>query len=138
MKTLFDGEEIVCEREKYAVFGTIVDSNLYQSVRSDIIGTDLHCLAQVKRVFPYGTELMKNTVFSKLKDKDSKGKMIKAMNDITKKEIYDFEATSMNYPYENEVRERRGNTTAYRESGQRAVNEYISKCIKNDCSWASE
>ena len=81
---------------------------------------------------------MKNTVFSKLKDKDSKGKMIKAMNDITKKEIYDFEATSMNYPYENEVRERRGNTTAYRESGQRAVNEYISKCIKNDCSWASE
>ena len=44
----------------------------------------------------------------------------------------------MNYPYENEVRERRGNTTAYRESGQRAVNEYISKCIKNDFSRASE
>lgn len=93
MKTLFDGEEIVCEREKYAVFGTVVDSNLYQSVRSDIIGTDLHCLAQVKRVFPEGTELMKNTVFSKLKDKGSKEQMIKALNDLTKKDIYDFEAT---------------------------------------------
>ena len=44
----------------------------------------------------------------------------------------------MNYPYENEVRERRGNIAAYRGSGQRMVNEYISKCIKNDCSWASE
>ena len=93
MKTLFDGEEIVCEREKYAVFGTVVDSNLYQSVRSDIIGTDLHCLAQVKRVFPDGTELMTNTVFSKLKDKDSKEQMLKAMNDLTKTDIYDFEAT---------------------------------------------
>lgn len=93
MKTLFDGEEIVCETEKYAVFGNVVDSNLYQSVRSDIIGADLHCLAQVKRVFPDGTELMKNTVFSKLKDKGSKEQMIKALNDLTKKDIYDFEAT---------------------------------------------
>lgn len=92
MKTLFDGDEIVCEKEKYAVFGTVVDSNLYQAVRSDIIGTELHCLAQVKRVYSKGTELMKNTVFSKLKDKSSKEKMLKAMKDITNKDVYDFEA----------------------------------------------
>lgn len=92
MKTLFDGDEIVCEKENYAIFGTVVDSNLYQAVRSDIIGTELHCLAQVKRVYPTGTELMKNTVFSKLKDKSSKEQMLKAMNDLAKKDVYDFEA----------------------------------------------
>ena len=58
LQTIFSGEEIVYETESYAIFGNISNENLYQAIRSDIIGTNLMCLAQVKRIYPDGTDLM--------------------------------------------------------------------------------
>ena len=92
MNPLFDGDEIVCEKDDYAVFGNIVDKNLYQAVRSDIIGTSLKCLAQVKRYYPEGTELMKNTIFSKITDKNAKADFIKSMKQMIQEDVYNFEA----------------------------------------------
>ncbi len=63
----------------YAVIGTITDQNLYQAIRQDIIDIDLTCLAQIKRVFPDGTQLMKNTVFTKIMDTASKEALIKSV-----------------------------------------------------------
>lgn len=78
-KELFSAEEIVSENEAYAVIGTITDQNLYQAIRQDIINIDLTCLAQIKRVFPDGTQLMKNTVFTKIMDTASKEALIKSV-----------------------------------------------------------
>lgn len=78
-KELFSAEEIVSENEAYAVIGTITDQNLYQAIRQDIIDIDLTCLAQIKRVFPDGTQLMKNTVFTKIMDTASKEALIKSV-----------------------------------------------------------
>lgn len=95
VKDLFEGEEIVYETNEYAIIGTIIDSNLYQAVRSDIVNTELKCLAQVKRIFPDGTELMKNTTFSKIKDISAKEQFISAMSGISNSNIYDFEAVAI-------------------------------------------
>lgn len=95
MQVLFGGEEILYETDDYAIIGNIVDSNLYQAVRSDIIGTELTCLAQVKRVFPDGTELMKNTIFTKIKDISAKQTLIDAMAKIADGNVFDFEAVSI-------------------------------------------
>lgn len=78
-KELFSAEEIVSENEAYAVIGTITDQNLYQAIRQDIIDIDLTCLAQIKRVFPDGTQLMKNTEFTKIMDTASKEALIKSV-----------------------------------------------------------
>ncbi len=95
IQVMFSGEEILYETDEYAIIGNIVDSNLYQSVRSDIIGTELTCLAQIKRVFPDGTELMKNTIFTKIKDSEAKEKLINSINAIASGNIFDFEAVAV-------------------------------------------
>ena len=95
IQVLFGGEEILFEDENYAIIGNIVDSHLYQATRADIIGTDLVCLAQVKRVFPDGTELMKNTIFTKVKDVAAKEKLISAVSQLVDGTIFDFEATAV-------------------------------------------
>lgn len=92
---LFDGEEMVCDKGTYAVFGNIVDSHFYQATRTDVIGIDMQCLAQVKKVFPKGTELMKNTVFTKVKDMNTKAQFFSAMDELSQKDIYDFEAVAI-------------------------------------------
>lgn len=95
MHILFEGEEILYETEEFAVVGNIVNDNLYQSARADLIGTQLMCLAQIKRIYPDGTELMKNTIFTKIKDKDAKQKLISSMSSFTNGETFDFEATAV-------------------------------------------
>lgn len=95
VQVLFGGEEILFETEAYAIIGNIVDSDLYQSTRSDIIGTELKCLAQVKRVFPNGCELMKNTIFTKFKDSDAKEKLVKEITSVVGNSIYDFDAAAV-------------------------------------------
>lgn len=95
IQVLFNGEEILYETDKYAIVGNILDNNLYQSVRSDIIGTELKCLAQVKRIFPNGTELMKNTIFTRMKDHEAKKKMIDIMSGILEADFFDFEAVAV-------------------------------------------
>lgn len=95
VKELFGAEEIVCETKDYALVGSISDSNLYQSVRADIVGSELQCLAQVKRIFPNGTPLMKNTVFTKFKDKESKQGMIEALRGLTQNSNFDYECEAI-------------------------------------------
>lgn len=92
MKRLFDGEEILFQTDSYAIIGNIIESNLYQSVTSDLIRTELKCLAQVKRVFPEGTELMRNTIFSKINEPESKQELIDALKGFTVNNVYDFDA----------------------------------------------
>lgn len=99
IQVIFGGEEILYQTDNYAIIGNIVDEHLYQSVRADIIGTELTCLAQVKRVYPNGTELMKNTIFTKIKDKDAKQKVISSMATFTSGEMFEFEATAVSSIY---------------------------------------
>lgn len=95
VQVLFSGEEILFDTDDYAVIGNIVDSNLYQSTRSDIIGAELNCLAQVKRVFPNGCELMKNTIFTKIKDSNAKEKLVKEVSSVVGNNVYDFDAVAV-------------------------------------------
>ena len=97
LHTMFSGEEILYETDKYAMVGTIVDGNLYQAVREDLIGTKMKCLAKVKRRHPNGTELMKNTIFSKLKNKDAKEELMEAFNKVANEEIFDFQSVAIPY-----------------------------------------
>lgn len=95
MHILFEGEEILYEDDEFAIVGNIVNDNLYQAARADLIGTQLMCLAQIKRIYPDGTELMKNTIFTKIKDRDAKQKLISSMSTFTNGETFDFEATAV-------------------------------------------
>jgi hypothetical protein len=95
MHILFEGEEILYEDDEFAIVGNIVNDNLYQAARADLIGTQLMCLAQIKRIYPEGTELMKNTIFTKIKDRDAKQKLISSMSTFTNGETFDFEATAV-------------------------------------------
>jgi len=95
IQVLFEGEEIVSQTDEYAIIGTISDSNLYQSTRADIIGAEMMCLAQVKRVFPEGTNLMKNTLFSRIKDEQSKQELIRAIENVSESNVFDFEAVAI-------------------------------------------
>ena len=95
MKIMFSGEEMLYETENYAVIGNINDTHLYQAVRADLVGTEMKCLAQVKRVFPEGTELMKNTIFSKLTDDRAKIEFINSMEELANGESFKFEAKAV-------------------------------------------
>lgn len=94
-KELFGAEEIISETEKYAVIGSISDEHLYQAVRSDIVGVELNCLAQVRRVYKGGTQLMKNTVFTKIQDSDSKVTLIESLAQLTKDSNFEYEAEAI-------------------------------------------
>lgn len=96
---LFAGEEIIFETDEFAITSNILDENLYQGNRSDLINTKLTCLAQVKRIFPNGTELMKNTIFTKIKDTGAKDSLITSMQGLTSGNVFDFEATAVSSIY---------------------------------------
>lgn len=53
------------------------------------------CLAQVKRVFPKGTELMKNTTFSKIRNETAKNNAVNAIRQISQGDFFDFEAVAV-------------------------------------------
>ncbi|MBM6676376.1 hypothetical protein H6A07_06430 [Olsenella uli] len=90
-KELFGSEEIVSDQEEYAIVGTINDEYLYQSSREDIVGRSLTCLAQVKQYYPQGTQLLKNTIFTRMKDQRSKEGMIEALRSL-KDSNFDYQA----------------------------------------------
>jgi len=95
IKNLFDGEEVIYQTPQYCIVGNITDSNLYQATRADLIGTNLKCLAQVKRIFLEGSELMRNTIFTKIKDKTAKHQLIESIKAMKMDEVFDFEATAI-------------------------------------------
>ena len=93
IKVVFEGEEILYETDEFAIIANIYDSNLYQATRADIIGIELNCLAQVKRVYPEGTQLLKNTIFTKLKDAKAKKAFLDSISDIANQDNFvDFES----------------------------------------------
>ena len=92
-KTVFEGEEILYETDKFAIIANVYDSNLYQASRADIIGIELNCLAQVKRIYPEGTQLLKNTIFTKLKDAKAKKAFLDSIADLANQENFvDFDS----------------------------------------------
>lgn len=95
IQIMFAGEEIFFETNNYAIVGNIHDDNLYQAVREDLIGTELKCLAKVKRIFPSGTQLMRNTIFKKFKDPKTKREFIEAIQEFLNSDVYEFEATAI-------------------------------------------
>lgn len=95
IQILFGGEEILFETEKFAIIGNIVDEHLYQGIRADIIGSNLTCFAQVKRIFPNGTQLMKNTIFTKIKDVSAKEKLIDGFKELVDGDAFEFEAVAV-------------------------------------------
>lgn len=95
LQTIFSGEEIVYDAGEYAVFGNISNENLYQAIRSDIVGTELKCLAQVKRVYPEGTNLMRNTIFTKIQDAATKASLIDGLRTLTENNTFAFESVAI-------------------------------------------
>lgn len=93
-KELFGSEEIVSDQEKYAIVSAINDEFLYQSSRDDIIGRKLTCLAQVKQYYPNGTQLLKNTIFTRIRDQDSKKEMVAALQGL-KDSNFDYQADAI-------------------------------------------
>lgn len=82
-KELFNAEEFVSQTDNYAVIGNLSDEYLYQANRNDLVGTPLTCLGQVRRVYPEGTQLMKNTVFSKFDAPDDKEALLDSIASLT-------------------------------------------------------
>lgn len=76
---LFGGYEVFFETEEYAIIANIIESNLYLSQMYDVIDTEIKCFCQIKNVFPEGTELLRNTIFSKMRSSESKTKFIDAI-----------------------------------------------------------
>lgn len=91
-KPIFDlcnGEEAICDCKNYAIVGNFFEQHLYQGIKSDLINTEFNCLCQVKRKHEKGASLLRNTVFAKIKSKESKEKFIKALQDFCE-EDYSF------------------------------------------------
>lgn len=95
VKELFGAEEIVSQEEKYAVVGTISDQYLYQASRQEIVDVSLTCLGQVRRIYPSGTQLMKNTVFTKMQDPASKKTFVEGMAKLVEGQSFAFDSTAI-------------------------------------------
>lgn len=89
---MFSGDELLFETDKYAVIANIYDEHLYQSNKTDIIGCKLQCLAQIKRIFPSGTKLMKNTTFNKLSDQELEKQLLHAIEGLTNQQSISFDS----------------------------------------------
>lgn len=93
IKTLGNGEEAVYESNDFALVGTIFDECLYQSVKSDLICSPFSCLVQIKRIYPEGTTLMKNTIFNHIRDQKMKKTFIDAINALLKSKEMSFDSS---------------------------------------------
>lgn len=89
---MFSGDELLYETDEYAVIANIYDEHLYQSNKTDIIGCKLQCLGQIKRIFPYGTKLMKNTTFNKLSDQELERQLLHAIEGLTNQQSISFDS----------------------------------------------
>lgn len=92
VKQLVGAEEVISLSDEFVLVGNIYDDNLYQASRQDLIGTDLKCLAQVKRVFEDGAPLLRNTMFAKLNNPEAKEGFVKALEMFSDGSVYHFEA----------------------------------------------
>ena len=95
IKVICNGEEVLYKNDKYAIFGNIFEECLYQSIKTDLINSEFKCLCQIKRKYETGTSLMKNTMLSKIKDKDIKNNFIKAVSEFSKNDAIDFNSIAV-------------------------------------------
>lgn len=94
VRELFGSEEMVSESEDYAVVASIDDCYLYQSDRQSIVNVEMMCLGQVKLVHEGGAQLLRNTVFAKMRGDEMKKPVLKSLRDMT---------LSVDYSFENDV-----------------------------------
>lgn len=93
MRTLGDGEEVLYQNNDFAIFGNIYDEHLYQATKLDIINSPLNCLCQIKRKYENGTSLMKNTILTKIKDKDKSNQFLNLIaSNIVENDFYDVDS----------------------------------------------
>lgn len=90
---LAGSQEVICQRENAVLVGNISDDCFYQSSISDLIDTDFKCLAQVRRIFPEGTRLMKNSILSKLRDQNMVDSIVGPFSDLIKGDMFSPNAT---------------------------------------------
>lgn len=95
MINVFPGEEIIDERDDYALFGIINENHLYQASKADIIDVELTCIGQVKRIFEDGTSLMKNTIFSRINDQDTKKAVVDFANSLSLDGFFNFDSVAI-------------------------------------------
>lgn len=91
---LAGSEEVICQRKDAVLVGNISDDCFYQSSSRDLIDTDFKCLAQVRRIFPEGTRLMKNSTLSKL-PQGMVNDIVASFSDLLKGDVFSSDATVM-------------------------------------------
>ncbi|MBQ8012430.1 MAG: hypothetical protein IJ265_12830, partial [Oscillospiraceae bacterium] len=90
IRSLCKGEEVLYEDERYAIVGNLYDEFLYQSIKPDLINSNLRCLCQIKRKHSNGTTLMRNTIFSRIKSQNEKKAFVEAVQKFNQGGIFDF------------------------------------------------
>ena len=95
IKVICNGEEVLYQNDKYAIFGNIFEECLYQSIKTDLINSEFKCLCQIQRKYETGTSLMKNTMLSKIKGKDIKNNFINAVSGFNKNNAIDFNSIAV-------------------------------------------
>ena len=94
-KILFGGMEVVYDSGDYAIIGKILDNNMYMSNKEDLVNTSLKCFCKIKKVYLNGTNLMKNTIFTRLKDKSLKDGLVNLVKEMGDNKSYSFEVTAI-------------------------------------------
>ncbi len=95
IRSLCNGEEVIFQTDDYAIVGKIYDNCLYESFKDDLINSTFHCLCQVKRIYSKGTQLMKDTMFTKIKDKKTKDNFIKTVSEFKQNNVYTFDSEAV-------------------------------------------
>ncbi len=90
-KTVIDGNEVIFENDNYGIVANINKNNYYQSVIYDLIDCELMCLCKIKKVYDQGTELLKNTIFTNLKNDTSKDELIAALTGMSDNDTYNLD-----------------------------------------------
>lgn len=103
LKSFVNSEEIIYECADFAITGNIMDMHYYQGSKSDIINTDIMCLAQVKKVFPNGTELMKDNKMGIFKDASIKNNLIDMIKGINENDAIEFSSIAVTGVYDKPV-----------------------------------
>jgi hypothetical protein len=88
-KFLIDTLEVYYETDEYAIIANITENNLYLSNVDDVVGTDITCFAQVKKIYPDGCPLLRNTILSKMKG-SNKSSIIGSFSGFTGNESFDL------------------------------------------------
>lgn len=91
---LFGGLEVFYETDEYAVIANLNENCLYLSNLDDILNTDIFCFGQIKKIYPNGTNLLKNTTFSRFKSAESKNDFISKIAELSNNDTLELGITA--------------------------------------------